>query len=304
METRELELVIIEKEDQVDRQKHSLVKTIQSIHESDDEHPLKIFLLNNSLSEYFNQAEYTKELQDSLKKTLSKVKAEKKDLVVQKESLETTEVELTKLIDDLELKKIELSGETQYKEYLLEETNQSEKKFTDLYQKAKEDQQAVSQQLTNLEQIAREKLKNLKDDQPKLTDSRLSWPVPKNKITATFHDPDYPFRYLFEHPAVDIRAKQSTPITAPAEGYVLKVRDAGMGYSYVSLIHADGLSTVYGHVSKIFVKQDEYVARGETIALSGGMPGTPGAGRLSSGPHLHFEVRMNGIPVNPLNYLP
>ena len=70
METRELELVIIEKEDQVDRQKHSLVKTIQSIHESDDEHPLKIFLLNNSLSEYFNQAEYTKELQDSLKKTL------------------------------------------------------------------------------------------------------------------------------------------------------------------------------------------------------------------------------------------
>lgn len=134
----------------------------------------------------------------------------------------------------------------------------------------------------------------------------IAWPVPKNIITSGFYDASYPYKNIIgEHPAVDIRAKQGTTITAAADGYVAKVKfDGSKDYSYIMLIHAGGLSTVYGHVSAAYVTQDQYVSQGQAIGKTGGTPGTTGAGRFSTGPHLHFEVRLNGLPVNPVNYLP
>lgn len=69
------------------------------------------------------------------------------------------------------------------------------------------------------------------------------------------------------------------------------------------IIHANGLSTVYGHVNKIFVSEGDFVVQGDPIGASGAMPGTCGSGPFTTGPHMHFEVRLNGIPVDPLGYL-
>jgi len=77
----------------------------------------------------------------------------------------------------------------------------------------------------------------------------------------------------------------------------------GTAYAYVMLIHGNGISTVYGHVNKILVKEDDFVMQGQPIALSGGLPGTLGSGPFTTGPHLHFEVRQDGVPVDPMDFL-
>ncbi|MFH0988101.1 MAG: peptidoglycan DD-metalloendopeptidase family protein, partial [Parcubacteria group bacterium] len=276
-----------------------LAEVLLQISQNDQQNLTRIFLLNNSIADYFTTVEYTMNLQDSLRGSLDRLKTEKQDIVGQKQSLEKKQQQLSDLKSNLSLQQQELQGQVIYKKNLLAKTQQSENKFNQLYTQALKEQSAISAQITALEKQAR-----ASSGSQALRDSVLIWPVPQNTITTYFHDPDYPFRYVYEHPAVDIRAKQGTAVHAATEGYVLTAKDAGMGYSYIAIIHANGLSTVYGHVSKIYVSPDQYVAKGAIIGLSGGMPGTPGAGPLTTGPHLHFEVRLNGIPVNALNYLP
>lgn len=131
----------------------------------------------------------------------------------------------------------------------------------------------------------------------------LSWPLSgRRQITAGFHDPEYPFRYLFEHSGLDLRAEMGSAVGAAAPGIVAVARRGRLYGNYIIILHGNKLATVYAHLSQIRVEPDQVVQRGETIGLSGGRPGHPGAG-LSSGPHLHFEVRAGGIPTNPLQYL-
>jgi murein DD-endopeptidase MepM/ murein hydrolase activator NlpD len=98
------------------------------------------------------------------------------------------------------------------------------------------------------------------------------------------------------HPGLDIAVAADTYIRAAGGGVV---RDAGMDpvYGYFVLIdHGDGLETMYGHASRIFVAAGDRVERNQVVALSGS------TGR-STAPHLHFEVRKDGTPVDPLAYV-
>lgn len=132
----------------------------------------------------------------------------------------------------------------------------------------------------------------------------LSWPVtPTRGISAYFRDASYQSVFSVPHNAIDIPAGQGTEIQAPADGYVTKVKDAGLGYSYIIIAHTSGVMTLYGHVSDIWVKAGDFVSRGQGIGKSGGAPGTKGAGWMTTGAHLHFEVFQDGKHVNPLLYL-
>lgn len=75
------------------------------------------------------------------------------------------------------------------------------------------------------------------------------------------------------------------------------------GYGYFAIKHPNGFMTVYGHISEINLKKFDKVTAGQLIAKSGGAKGTPGAGPMTSGPHLHYEVFKNGEAVDPLAYM-
>ena len=133
---------------------------------------------------------------------------------------------------------------------------------------------------------------------------RLVWPVdPSLGISAGFRDPAYEKRFGFAHNGTDIRALQGSEVFAAAPGVVKSVIDNGLGFNSVTIEHDDGFVTLYGHVTKFLVAEGDTVQAGDVIALSGGRPGSPGAG-FSTGPHLHFELYVNGVAVDAEDYLP
>jgi len=289
----------------IQTKKVDIGKLIRELYREDQKDDLEIILMHSSISSYFNQLKIDEAVQQELSAKLIELKKMKVSLDESKDNLELKKDSLKKLQAELAAKKDALSGQQSSKNYILSQTRYSESRYQRLVRELELEQKKANTEIIALEKAMRAKLSGA--NKSKLTELGqvfFSWPVPSRIITTYFHDPDYPFRYLFEHPGIDIRAAQGTPLRAAASGYVARARDNGYGYSYIMIVHNDGFSTVYGHVSAIYVKPDQFVTQGEVIGATGGMPGTRGAGRLTTGPHLHFEIRKNGIPVNPLDYLP
>ncbi|MFA5076505.1 MAG: peptidoglycan DD-metalloendopeptidase family protein [Patescibacteria group bacterium] len=303
LEIQSVLLKISDQEGKIAEKKNQIAELIQLISYNDDQNYLEILASHQTFSDFFDQVYYTQKIESNLKNSLDGIKILKADLEEEKTELDTRSQELAGLKEELEKNKAKLDEQEGAKTYYLVKAKQSEKQFQSLISQAQQEQQAINNEIVGLERTLRKQLAEADKALP--STGSLVWPVPKNVVTSYFHDPDYPFRYIFEHPAIDIRAAQGTPVKAADSGYVGKVQNGGKtGYSYIMIIHDKGLSTVYGHVSKIYVKEDSYVSQGDIIGLSGGTPGTSGAGRLCTGPHMHFEVRLDGIPVNPLDYLP
>ncbi len=305
LEIKKTNLEIEAKEKQIEDEKEHISNVLKLMYEQDQVSSLEILLMNDSLSDFLNQMKYLEDVSEEIGDSLDNLRKTKRQLESDKEKLDKKNKELASLKEDLESEKESLAEESSTKNNLLAQVKDSESRYQSLLAKAKQEQAAAASDIAALEKSVRAKIAQKEGAELDFNDNGLIWPVPKNTITAYFHDPDYPFRYLFEHPAIDIRASQGTPLKAAASGYVARVKyDGTTSYAYIMIVHGDGLSTVYGHVSKVYVKEDEYVVQGQAIGLSGGMPGTPGAGNLTTGAHLHFEVRKDGIPVNPLDYLP
>jgi murein DD-endopeptidase MepM/ murein hydrolase activator NlpD len=143
-----------------------------------------------------------------------------------------------------------------------------------------------------------EKIKKLQKESTEYVGGKLLWPVPSSgKVVSYFGmriHPVYKVRKM--HYGIDIAASYKRNIVAANDGIVVSAGYIN-GYGYTVVIdHGGGISTLYAHCSKMHVKAGDMVFKGDLIALIGSTG-------VSTGPHLHFEVRVNGAKKNPFNYL-
>lgn len=126
-------------------------------------------------------------------------------------------------------------------------------------------------------------------------DGEITVPV-HGKITSPYGNRTNPVsgEYLF-HAGIDIAADSGSPVRAAYNGVVSSVGSNDISGNYISLVHTDGSETFYCHCQKITAKKGDVVRAGEAIALVGS------TGR-STGPHLHFEITVDGNLVDPLLY--
>jgi murein DD-endopeptidase MepM/ murein hydrolase activator NlpD len=131
------------------------------------------------------------------------------------------------------------------------------------------------------------------DNPAPIVSSGMAWPV-AGRITSYFGYRYHPILHFTRfHAGVDFGASWGSPIVAAADGQVAAAGWAGGYGREVKIVHPGGLMTVYGHMSGIVAEPGAYVRQGQLI-------GYVGSSGLSTGPHLHYEVRRNGEPINPL----
>ena len=291
--------------DAIERQlgldRESLGDILRKMDTYDNDMTLQLLFGSDSFGELFDRLQQLSSVTDDLKNALTRAEAEQTAV----ENDRAAEVGKRARLADLQANQLRqkdlLAEEKQAKEYILAQTQRTESAFQGFLSNIRAEQQSVSQEIGSLQTEIERKLSTL--DNKGQGSSVISWPLsPYKGLSTEFHDPTYPFRHLFEHPGIDIPTPLGTPVKSSAPGYVAWTKTGTQYGNYVMVIHSNGIATLYAHLSKISVAQDQFVARGSEIGLSGGVPGTPGAG-LSTGAHLHFEVRLNGIPTDPLGYL-
>jgi len=124
------------------------------------------------------------------------------------------------------------------------------------------------------------------------------WPIPVNGPIGHFGMRKHPiFGDVRMHTGIDIDAKMGAPIMAAGDGFVGFVGQLGGYGNLVILSHGNGITTFYAHMSRFGCSKGQQVKKGQVI-------GYIGSTGWSTGPHLHFEYRVNDKPMNPLSYLP
>ena len=145
-------------------------------------------------------------------------------------------------------------------------------------------------------QVKHKLFQYLEDQKVLLSSTPSIWPT-KGWLSSRFGYRISPFTQRKEmHKGLDISPRLNTPIVAPADGIVIKTGWNGSFGRMISIRHGNGYITKYAHLNKILVKKGQTVKRGDKIGLVGQ------TGR-STGPHLHYEVHLKGVPVNPLRYI-
>ena len=265
---------------------------------------LDVVIGSKDFSDFANRLEVLKRIIDSDITLINEIKKERAEIEAHKQKLEADRAKLVELEKDALAKQAEIEQKKAERNVVL--------------QKAQNDRATAMQAIEELNASSAQVSAMLKERQAARAAAaaaaaqssggqgasdnwvqgtgQLGWPV-SGEITSPYGYRVHPiYGTTIYHSGIDIGVDEGTPVHAADGGVVVWSGWMG-GYGYAVVIdHGNGLSTLYGHNSELAVDEGQSVAKGQVISYAGSTGN-------STGPHVHFEVRANGDPVDPMGYL-
>lgn len=286
----EVEEKLKEAEEKYKRQKEILEVRLVAMYETSDTQYLDVILSSRSITDFLSNyflitelANYDTELLEDMKEQKDKIELNKKKLDNTREQYAQIKQNQTKTAKILENTKIV-----------------RENYIAKLSDKEKDVQAQIDEYNRQFEEVNQEILSlALEGIDTKYIGGELAWPIPGyTRITSKYGMRTHPITGVYKlHTGVDVSAPMGANFVAANDGIVTKAGYNGAYGNMVIIDHGGGVSTLYAHGSEIMVQVGDMVKRGETVVLKVGSTG------YSTGPHAHFEVRLNGVVTDPLPYI-
>ena len=274
------------KQAELDAQNDALNMRLRSMYKNGDIGLLSVLLGSGTLTDLMTNMDMVQRIYDYDAKLLASLEDQYEVINQEKQDLLDLKAQLLELQDEAEKKKASLEADQIAAAQKREQVQQSNKDLEAQIDAMKKEADALSAQIKLLQSSRA------------YVGGKMLWPSQSStRVTSPFGNRLHPILKVYKlHTGIDIGAPNGTNILAANDGTVIS---AGYNNSYgymVMLDHGGGIVTLYAHCSKLLVSKGDAVARGQVIALVGSTG-------MSTGPHLHFEVRINGVYKNPLEYV-
>lgn len=255
----------------IEKQQEGLNQRLRNMYKNGSVGYLDVLLGSSSVSEFLTNLELIQRIYRGDEETLLTLERQHEELEQKQAALKQEKNELSQQKAEAEEKQTALQADKEALQAKLEELN------------AEAD--AISDEIAAMQ-----------NPEKVYEGGQFMWPTTATYITSPFGFRIHPVTGIYTgHTGVDIGVGMGSPVYAAADGTVIVASWYG-GYGYAVVIdHGSGISTLYGHNSSLNVSVGQQVTRGQVIASSGSTG-------VSTGPHLHFEVRINGQYVDPMQY--
>ena len=250
---------------------------------------LDVLLNSTSISDFISNYYFIEKIVDADTRLLDTVSEKKSELEEREITLKNQKEELSEARESAEKKRVSLSNMSVVKNSYVKRLSKEEK---DLQDEITEFQKALKQIESEIAAVSLESIS------PDYIGGDMRWPVPGySRITSNFGMRVHPITGVYKlHTGVDISAPEGTNFIAAADGVVVQAYYNSAYGNMVMIDHGGGVVTLYAHGSSIEVSVGDTVKKGQTV-LKVGHTG------YATGPHAHFEIRVNGDYKNPLNYV-
>lgn len=269
-----------------------LAKRLVTMYESGDTTYLDVLLKSKNLTDFISRYYVIEEMVEYDTVIINQIREEKENIETTRQKLENEQSEIKVVKAKAEQTSIVLNNTKTLQQSYIKKLSSSEKKLQEQITAFKREESEIEAKILAAT--------NGIDANIQYTGGEMLWPVAISGtvITSYFGIREHPIQGVVkEHTGLDIgNAPLGTPVVAAADGIVSYAGWLGGYGNCVMINHGDGIVTLYGHGNKILTTVGAEVKKGDTI-MEVGSTGN------STGPHLHFEVRVNGICTNPLAYV-